>query len=184
MVEDEYVSIQEAAHRCGVSSKTIQRAIQANKLVARYPKPNRCEIALSDLEAFRPGHLSGQPTESVETRISALEERLEHLEQQVADLLSRLAIPSKPHHRKSAERTTGPLPKYLVSLQAFARHHCVAETKVQTHVDLDLLPAKRGEWVGTDGAVVTLALDAKGRSAFYQIYHGVPPFVECQHCPH
>jgi excisionase family DNA binding protein len=34
MVEEEYVSIQEAARRCGVSGKTIQRAIQAGKLPA------------------------------------------------------------------------------------------------------------------------------------------------------
>jgi excisionase family DNA binding protein len=49
MVEDEYVSIQEAARRCGVSGKTIQRAIQAGKLPAQYPKPNQCKIAISAL---------------------------------------------------------------------------------------------------------------------------------------
>ena len=91
---------------------------------------------------------------------------------------------AKPRQRKSAERTTGPLPKHLVSLLAFADHHNVAHTKVQTHVDIALLPAKRGEWTDTDGTVVTLALDAKGRTAFYQIYHELPPFVACKQCPH
>ena len=66
----------------------------------------------------------------------------------------------------------------------FADHHNVAHTKVQTHVDIALLLAKRGEWTDTDGTMVTLALDAKGRAAFYQIYHGVPPFAKCLQCPH
>jgi len=35
-----------------------------------------------------------------------------------------------------------------------------------------------------DGIVVTLALDAKGRQAFYPRYCGVPPFAECELCPH
>ena len=91
---------------------------------------------------------------------------------------------SKPRHRPRAERTTGPLPKHLVSLLAFADHHNVAHTKVQTHVDIALLPAKRGEWTDTDGTVVTLALDSSGRTAFYQIYHELPPFVACKQCPH
>lgn len=73
MAESEHVSIQEAACRCSVSGKTIQRAIQAGKLVARYPRPNRCEIAISDLETFRPGHLSGHTANPAEMRIAALE---------------------------------------------------------------------------------------------------------------
>ncbi len=90
----------------------------------------------------------------------------------------------KQHHRPRTERTTGPLPKHLVSLLAFAGHHNVAETRVQTHVDIGLLPAKRGEWTDTDGTAVTLALDSPGRAAFYQLYQGVPPFLECPQCPH
>jgi len=91
----------------------------------------------------------------------------------------------KPRQRKNAERTTGPLPQHLVSLLSFAEHHCVAETKVRAHMDIDhLLPVKRGEWTDTDGTMVTLALDAQGRAAFYQLYQGVPPFRLCEQCPH
>src|SRR5579883_3259289 len=46
----EYVNIMEAARRCGVSDKTIRRWIHAQKLRAHFPQPNRCEIAMSDLE--------------------------------------------------------------------------------------------------------------------------------------
>jgi hypothetical protein len=56
----EYVTITEAARRARVSSKTIQRAIQAGKLVAHYPQPNRCEIEVAVLDTFLHGQLSGQ----------------------------------------------------------------------------------------------------------------------------
>ena|SRR6266699_2162720 len=82
MVEDEYVNIQEAARRCGVSGKTIQRAIQAGKLPAQYPKPNQCKIAISALKTFRPGQVSGQAPNpaALESRIAALEHRLSEME--------------------------------------------------------------------------------------------------------
>lgn len=44
----EYVTIMEAARRCGVSDKTIRRAIHKGTLSARSPQPNRSEIAVSD----------------------------------------------------------------------------------------------------------------------------------------
>ncbi len=92
----------------------------------------------------------------------------------------------KPRHRQRAERATGPLPKHLVSLLAFANHHNVSEQKVLTHVNMDmpLLPAKRGEWKDTDGTLVTLSLDSSGRAAFHQLYHELPSFVPCKQCPH
>jgi hypothetical protein len=175
----EYVNIMEAARRCGVSDKTIRRWIHAQKLRARFPHPNRCEIAVSDLVPFLPGQAPGQSEESLESRIATLE-------RQVQQLLTRSAASGteRPSSRRSRERTTGSLPRHLVSVQAFAALHGVPERKVQTHIEMGLLPVKRGEWTGTGGAVVKEALDAKGRLAFYQIYHGVPPFVECKLCPH
>ena len=89
-----------------------------------------------------------------------------------------------PRQRHRAERTTGPLPKHFVSLLAFARYHNVAQTTVLTHIDMGLLPVKRGEWTDPDGQVVTLALDAKGKAAFSQLYHGLPLFLSCEQCPH
>lgn len=182
--ESLYVTIQQAARRCGVSSKTIQRAIQAAILPARYPKPNRCEIAISDLERIRPGHVSGDDPELLEQRVGALEVRVQHLEQLVGELLDRPVAPKRQKRAKARERTTRPLPRQLVSLLVFAERHCVAEARVRTHAEMGLLPVKRGEWTDTDGTVVTLALDAKGRHAFYRLYHGVPPFLECDLCPH
>lgn len=180
----EYVNIMEAARRCGVSDKTIRRAIHKGILPARSPKPNRCEIAISDLEHFSPGHVSGQVQVSTEDRIAALEQRVQVLEQQVQDLLNRpeAGLPRRP--TRKTERVTGPLPRNLACLLSFARLHGVAETTVLTHVDISLLPARRGEWTEHDGTVVTLALDAKGRRAFYQLYREMPSFFRCEQCPH
>lgn len=180
----EHVTIREAARRCGVSDKTIQRAIQAGTLPARYPQPNRCEIAIRDLERMLPGHLSRHSPEPLEQRVAELEQRVQQLEHQVAELLTRPTVPKPQRRVKTQERMTGPLPTQFVPLLAFARHHNVAESKIQTHAGMGLLPVKRGNWTDVDGTVVVLALDAQGRAAFSQLYHGVPPFVECKQCPH
>ncbi len=184
MTQSDYVTIMEAARRCGVCHKTIQRAIHKGVLPARYPQPNRCEIALSDLKCFMPGQSPGHVQASSEQRIATLEHRVQVLEQQVLNLLNRPEAVTPRHPSRRAERTTGPLPRNLVSLTSFTRLHGVAETKVLTHVDISLLPAKRGEWTEHDGAVVTLALDAKGRNAFYQLYRDIPMFLACTQCPH
>jgi hypothetical protein len=184
MTKKEYVTIREAARRYGVSDKKLQRAIRAEKLAAHYPKPNRCEIAVSDLERFLQGHLSGQTTEPLEQRVVELEQRVQQLEHLVEVVLSEQGGPRRKRMGKTRERTTGPLPKSFVSLPTFARLHNVAESRVETHADRGLLPVKRGDWTDADGTMVTVALDAKGRSAFHQLYHDVPPFIACKQCPH
>jgi predicted site-specific integrase-resolvase len=81
MSETEYVNIMEAARRCGVCDKTIRRAIHTGKLPARLVQPNRCEIAVSDLERFMPGQAPGPAqTPAIESRIEELERRIQVLE--------------------------------------------------------------------------------------------------------
>src|SRR5260370_31421367 len=173
MTESEHVTILEAARRCGVSDKTIQRAIRRGILPAQYPQPNRCEIAVSDLERIRLGQMSGHTTEPLTRRVVELEQRVEDLEDLVHSFLKRQEA-SKPRRvSPTKERTTGLLPRHLVSLLSFARHHNVAESQIQTHVDMGLLPVKQGKWTDSDDTVVTLAFDAKGRAAFSQRYHGI-----------
>src|SRR5260370_41308177 len=89
----EYVTIMEAARRCGMSDKTIQRAIRAGVLTARYPQPNRCEIAVSDLETFKLGHVPGPVQTTTESRLVTLEARVQQLEHLVEELLSRQEAP-------------------------------------------------------------------------------------------
>ncbi len=183
-MKDDYVTIMKAAQLCGVSDKTIQRAIRRGTLPARYPLPNRCEIAVSDLERLRPGHVSGQTIESLACRIARLEQQVTDLEQQLRSLKSSQPSAVRHYAPRAKERTTGPLPKHLVPLLVFAQQHSIPEQKALSAIDMELLPVKRGEWVGPDGSAVLLALDVKGREAFYQIYCNFPFFTHCVQCPH
>jgi predicted DNA-binding transcriptional regulator AlpA len=182
----EYVNIMEAARRCGVSDKTIRRWIHAEKLRARFPQPNRCEIAVSDLVPFLPGHLPGQGEKPLESRVAALERQVQALEQQVQLMLTRSAASRTQRSSTSRKRqlTTGPLPGHLVSVRAFAELHRIPEQKVHAHVEISLLSVHRGTWTDHDGELVTMAFDAKGRQAFHQFYHETPLFVPCTRCPH
>ncbi len=182
----EYITIMEAAQRCGVSDKTIRRAIHKGILPARSPRPNRSEIAVADLERFASDRGSGPVQGEASSQIAALQRRVQVLEQQVQELFTRLEAAQPRRASRRTERLTGALPRTLVALLAFARLHSVPETKVLTHAsrDMALLPVKRGEWIDHDGTVVKEALDAKGRKAFYQLYHELPYFLRCGQCPH
>jgi excisionase family DNA binding protein len=182
----EYVNIMEAARRCGVSDKTIRRWIHAQKLRAYFPQPNRCEIAVSDLEPLLPGHLSGQGKEPLEDRVATLERQVQVLERQIQQVLSTQGVSRGQHPSALRKRhaTTGPLPRHLVSALAFAELHHTPEQKVLTHIEISLLPIHRGAWTNHDGMPVTLAFDAKGQQAFHQLYHDTLWFVPCTHCPH
>ena len=80
MSEMEHVNIMEAARRCGVCDKTIRRAIHTGKLPARFLHPNRCEIAVSDLERFMPRQSPGPvQAAAIESRIEGLERRVQVL---------------------------------------------------------------------------------------------------------
>src|SRR5712691_11835634 len=115
----DYVNIIEAARRCQVSDTTIRRAIHKSILPAHFPQPNRCEIALSDLERFMPGQPPGQVQAAIESRVAMLEHRVQVLEQQVQRLLNRSEAPKTNRPSRRAERTTGPLPKQFIPLLAF-----------------------------------------------------------------
>src|SRR5439155_21838738 len=123
---------------------------------------------------IRPGQMSGHNTERLEQHVAALEQRVQQLEHLVTKLLDTPAAPKRQSRAKARERTTGPLSKQFAPLQAFARYHNVAESTVQTHMGMGVLPVKRGAWTDVDGMEVTLALDAKGRTAFYQLYCSSP----------
>ncbi len=184
MPDHEYVTIREGARRYRVSDKKLQRAIRAEKLPARYPKPNRCEMAIADLEQFLSGHASRQSTEPLERRVAEQEQRVAELEEQIQPALSRQEGARKHRTSPAKERTTGPLPRQFVPLLTFARQHNVAESKALAAIEVHYVPVKRGTWTDREGTAVTLALDSSGRQAFYRLYHGVPPFVECDQCPH
>ncbi len=180
----DYLTIMEAARRSGKSDKTIRRAIHKGLLAAHFPQPNRCEIAIKDLDAFLHGQVSGQLESLQEQRIAELEGRIQALEAQVQRLLEKPKALGAHRVTSPRERMAGLLPRHLVPLLPFAQMHNVSETTVQGAIEMGLLPVKRGSWTQRDGAPVALALDAKGQHALHQLYHDVPPFVACDQCPH
>jgi hypothetical protein len=182
----EYVNIMEAARRCGVSDKTIRRSLHAQKLRAHFPQPNRCEIAVCDLEPFLPGYLPGQGEEALENRLATLERQVQALERQMQQVLSKpeASRAERPSASRKRHSPTGPLPRHLMSVLTFAELHRIPEQKVLTHIDINLLPVHRGAWTDHDEQEIALAFDAKGRQAFYQLYHELSLFVPCKRCPH
>lgn len=85
-------------------------------LPARFPKPNRSEIAVTDLEHFTPRQVPGHVQVSTEDRIAALEQRVQVLEQQIQDLLNRPQTVLPHRSSRRTERVTGSLPRNLISL--------------------------------------------------------------------
>src|SRR5579859_4937876 len=102
----EYVNIMEAARRCGVSDKTIRRAIHKGILPARSPKPNRSEIAVADLERFASDRGSGPVQGEASSQIAALQRRVQVLEQQVQELFTRLEAAQPRRASRRTERIT------------------------------------------------------------------------------
>src|SRR5712692_10964784 len=196
MVEDEYANIQEAARRCGVSGKTIQRAIQAGKLPAQYPKTNQCKIAISALETFRPGQVSGHaPNPAVlESRIAALECRLSEMERLVKQLqheqqsvpleTKRWAGTNKPlasRPRPSTENTL--LPEGLVLLQTFVALHAISSNEAEKRWKAGFIHVVKQPQAGGRRRQI-IALDEQGRHDFWVQFHTTPGFRSCDQCPH
>jgi hypothetical protein len=196
MVEDEYVNIQEAARRCGVSGKTIQRAIQAGKLPAQYPKPNHCAIAISDLETFRPGQVSGHPPNPValESHIAALERRLAEVERQLEQLRNaqqdvqletkRRTGATKPRASRSRPFTEdAPLSEGLVLLHTFVSLHAVSSNEAERRWKAGFIHIVKQPLAG-DKRRQMIALDGQGRRDFWVQFHATPGFRPCDQCPH
>src|SRR5260370_14748223 len=180
----DYLTIMEAARRSGKSDKTIRRAIHKGLLAAHFPQPNRCEIAIKDLDAFLHGQVSGQLESLQEQRSAELEGRIQALEAQGQRLLDKPKALGAHRVTSPRERMAGLLPRHLVPLLPFAQMHKVSDTTVHGAIEMGLLPVNRVSWTQRDGAPVALALDAKGQHALHQLYHDVPPFVACDQCPH
>ena len=182
----EYVTVVEGARRLGISDKTIRRAIHAGKLPARYPHPNRCEIAVNDLDAWRHPPIEQNTSDH---RLAELESRLQQVEQQVQQLIDAQRAMPVPGAQKPSQKTKQPtqvgtpLPDDLVTLQAFADQHFVNRNDAERLRQTGAITAVKGNWtVGKQR--VTVALDAKGRRDFWVQFHETQGFRACDDCPH
>lgn len=192
------MNVMQAAQHLGVSDKTIRRAIHAGKLPANYPKKNLAEIEATDLEAWYSSATIRPMADETQARLVALErkyeqlaasqvQRIADLEQLVDTLLLRVQASTSSGGKKQRlpkVRMTGSLPGSLVSLTEFADLHNIAQKTAVTGVEIKLIPALRGTWQSKDGAPISLALDGKGRAAFFQSYNSTATFTPCHQCPH
>lgn len=173
-MQEEYVTIVEAAHRIGVSDKTVRRAIHDGKLTARYPHPNKAEVALTDLLSWRATrHVRPGETQERVNQLSQLTARVAFLEGQFAGL--QVTGPKKkapPQPEKAA-------PTNFTYLSEFCRLHFVPYQAAA-----DLFPrAIRGQRIKVQGRLQPM-LGPKGRHDFYVQLHTRPDFRVCDDCPH
>ena len=174
----EYINIMEAARRCGLSDKTIRRAIASHKLPAERLKSNVVRIAVSDLQAWR--ELS---TDARDRRIADLETRMQSLEQQVQQLtelvgqLSRQEIfqPDMPG------QPLKPLAE-VMHLNQFADMHGMSRNEAERQWSMGLIAGQREPGKGRrKGQII---IEAAGMREFWGQFHNHPGFIKCDYCPH
>jgi hypothetical protein len=190
----EYVNIMEAARRSGKSDKTIRRAIRAGRLPATFPQPNRCEIAVSDLENFLHGQVSRHSAVSRESRIDELERRLAEIERLVERLVhgqqdgppetKRRTAAKKPRaSRVGTPKEDASLPQGLILLQAFVSLHAVSSNEADKRWKAGFIHVVKQPKAGGKHRQV-IALDGQGRRDFWIQFHTAPGFRSCDQCPH
>ena len=177
-MEEEYVTIVEAARRIGMSDKTVRRAIHDGKLSAHYPQPNKAEVSITDLEAWhatlhvRPGETQDRLT-MLESQMNELRSHVATLERQVADLQvtgAKKRIPPKPVEEA---------PTNFTYLSDFCALHFVPYQAAA-----DLFPrAIHGQKIKVQGRLHPV-IGPRGRHDFYVQLHTRDDFRACDDCPH
>ena len=82
----EYINIQQAASKAGVSAKTIRRAIHKGTLIDHEPKPNRSKIAVEQLNKYIASRQTPQTEVLVHGHGQKQADRITELENTVASL--------------------------------------------------------------------------------------------------
>lgn len=137
----------------------------------------------------------GPESSDVDTRIAALEQRVQSLEQELAALrtVATVAPPiTRPRSSTSSAikitQEKSDLPSGLVPAATFAKLHGFTEAETNTvrkAIAHGRLPAMRNEAGWHHGrATVKEALDEQGRHVFWQLYHHRADFISCSDCPH
>src|SRR3954465_14560784 len=122
-MEEEYVTIVEAARRVGMSDKTVRRAIHSGKLAARYPHPNKAEVSITDLLSWH-ATLHVRPGET-QDRLTMLEQEMNELRARVATLESQLqGLQTGPMKRVPPQTDTA-APEGFIYLSDFCTQHFI-----------------------------------------------------------
>jgi excisionase family DNA binding protein len=168
-MEEEYVTIIEAARRIGMSDKTVRRAIHDGKLAARYPQPNKAEVSITDLEAWHA---------TLHIRPGETQDRLKALETEVAELRARVEqLESK---KKREPKTEEAPPEGFVWLTDFARQHFVPYAEAERLFGMGMI---KGQPIKVKGRLHPM-IGPRGQHDFYVQLHTRPDFRSCDQCPH
>jgi len=175
-MEEEYITIAEAARRLGtISDKTIRRAIHDGKLSARYPYPNKAEVSTEDLQIWYTS-LRVSPGET-QDRVTKLEARVATLEAEVQGL--RHHLETSLVVKKTLPKIDTTPPEGFIWLSDFCHlHHVPYQTA------LELFPhAIHGQKIGSKRRNYP-AIGPKGQRDFWVQLHTRADFVTCDDCPH
>lgn len=177
-MEDEYITIIEAARRIGMSDKTVRRAIRDGKLKARYPQPNRAEVSITDLEIWHTG-LHIRPGET-QDRLKALEAQIAKLTAHVATLESQLQdLQATGIRKKALPKTETTAPEGFTYLSDFCALHFIPHQAAD-----DLFPHMiHGQKIKIGHRLYPM-IGPKGQHDFYVQLHTRPDFRSCDNCPH
>jgi hypothetical protein len=179
----EYVTIVEAARRAGVSDKTLRRAIHAGKLAARYPQPNRAEVALNDLEQWqvllvvRPGEIQ-ERVAILETQIAALQAQMQ---EQAGEMQALRQFVEKEPSKRTLPKPEDTLPADFTWLADFASQHFIPYQEAER---LYKVAAIHGQKIAVSGRRTPIAIGKRGRHDFWVQLHVYPGFRSCDDCPH
>lgn len=177
------LTIKQAAIFCGKDEKTIRRWIVGT--AGKNPRPPRIPthtkdskgrylVAQSDLERIlAEDAITAVPTID-ETRLAALEQRINTLEAMLSKKKTPRATQIAPTH--------SPLPDGYAALTSWCEAHGIAETTARRYLPPDAV--KKGTWTGQDGSLVKVAIDQSGQHHLWEVFHHKTKFKPCSHCPH
>ena len=181
-MEEEYVTIVEAARRVGMSDKTVRRAIHDGKLTARYPQPNKAEVLITDLLSWH-ATLHVRPGET-QDRLTVLEQEMNEMRVRMATLESQLAELSSTGARKPVQPPPSELrlPEDHVWLSDFSDQHYISRNEAQRLYEIHAIhgqPLSR-----TAKSHKYIAIGEKGKRDFWVQLHTRADFRACDDCPH
>jgi hypothetical protein len=91
---------------------------------------------------------------------------------------------TKTPTKNAKKRTKGKkLPRTLIPLHMFAREHGVSEGAADHAVQTGKIAVECGKWL-YNSRYITTALDQRGQSEFYVLFHEREGFRDCRECPH
>jgi hypothetical protein len=170
------VTIMEAARLLGdVSDKTIRRAIRSGKLAARYPRSNKAEILIDDLEAW---YAQVQP-KIILNKLNILEYEIDRIASRVYQMeqtLESLSDAKKPQYKSSK-----PAPQGFVWLSDFASQHGISMQFAERVYETGAIPGQR---IRLSSKQAPIAITAKGQYEFIMKTQGHVDFLPCNDCPH